>query len=393
MKFFLARCQEHLKKVRWIIVVPFLVFIALVLWSYFSHIETISRATGQIIASARTQTIQTPNEGIIESIFVREGQKVTKGQLLVRLDKSQAQAVYQESLAKTAALNATLARLRAEVFEKPLKFPPELSAYPAFVENQRELFLRRQRALKSEIAALAASLRLVREELKLSLPLLDTGDIGKAEIIRLQRQVAEVEGQITNRRNRYFQDAQAEMTKAEEDLATQQQMLAERTTNLDRTEIKAQIDGVVRKILVTTLGAKVRPGDVVMEVLPIGGQLIMEAKLKPADIAFIHKGLPAAIKLDAYDYGVYGVLRGEVSYVSPDALTDELRTGEQIYYRVHVNIDDAFLAKHNQSHPKRKIEVQAGMTGTVEIRTNSQSVFSYLTKPVSKTWTDALSER
>ncbi|MFN4166489.1 MAG: HlyD family efflux transporter periplasmic adaptor subunit [Ferrovibrio sp.] len=377
----------------WLILLTGIILAILVLWAAFSELDQIARAQGQVIASARTQVIQSANDGIIEALLVREGERVKKGQILARLDRSQAEAAWRDSRAKVAALKATLARLQAEVFDRPLEFDDDVRQYPAFVQNQTELFQRRKNAIRSEIAALEKSLRLAREELALSEKLLATGDIGRAEVIRLQKQVADIQGQITNRRNKYFQDAQADMTKAEEDLATQQQALAERTVILERTEIAAPADGIVRNIQITTPGAKVRPGDTIMELLPTDSTLIVEAKLKPADIAYIRHGLPAAIKLDAYDYTIYGVLRGEVAYISPDALTEKTLQGEQPYYRVHIRIDEAALAERNRAHPGKPVEIQPGMTATVDITTGSQSLLKYLTKPVTKTLSESLSER
>jgi adhesin transport system membrane fusion protein len=377
----------------WLIAAAFAVVTASAVWAGVAGIDQIARAQGQVIASSRTQVIQSANDGVIEVLLVQEGERVHKGQILVRLDRSQAEAGYSDSLGKVAALKATLVRLHAEVFGRALVFPPDVQKHPNFVINQTELFQRRQRALKAEISALQDGLQLAREELALSQPLLASGDIGKADIIRLQRQVAEINGQITNRRNKYFQDAQADMTKAEEDLSTQSQALADRTSVFERTEIKAPADGLVRKIQITTPGAKVRQGEVIMELLPTDSSLIVEAKLNPADVAFVRSGLPATIKLDAYDYSIYGALRGKVSYISPDALTEDSRTGEHVYYRVQLRVDEAALQQHNDAHPGRTVTIQPGMTATVEIGTGKQTVLAYLTKPVTKTLSESLTER
>lgn len=377
----------------WIILLVFIGVAAFLVWAAYAELDQIARARGQVIATDRTQIIQSAIDGVIEAVLVREGEQVKKGQLLARLDRSQAEAAWRDSLGKVAALKAKLARLQAEVFNRPLRFPAEVYAYPAFVRNQTELFKRRQDALKAEIAALEESLALVREELELNEKLLASGDIGQAEVLRLKKQVADLKGQITNRRNKYFQDAQADMTKAEEDLATQEQVLAERTFIYEHTEIKAPTDGLVKNIQITTPGAKVRPGDVIMELLPTSSELIIEAKLKPADIAFVRKGLAAAVKLDAYDYTIYGTLRGEVRYISPDALSEKTADGEAIYYRVHIRLDEAALAEHNRKFPDKAIEIQPGMTATVEIITGRKSVLAYLTKPVTKTLSEALGER
>jgi adhesin transport system membrane fusion protein len=377
----------------WLIFLTFGIVITLTIWASLSNLDQIAHAQGQIIATSRTQVIQSANDGVIESLLVREGESVKKGKILARLDRSQAEAARRDSLGKVAALKATLIRLQAEVFNRPLTFPADVRAHPAFVQNQTELFLRRQGAIRAEVAALEESLALVREELKLSEALLATGDVGRAEVIRQQKQVADLKGQITNRRNKYFQDAQAEMTKAEEDLSTQEQALAERTTIFDRTEIAAPADGVVNSIQLTTPGAKVRPGDVIMELLPTGSALIIEAKLKPADIAFVRKDLPAAIKLDAFDYSIYGVLPGQVIYISPDALFEKTPHGDQPYYRIHIRIDQAALAARNRMQPGKPVAIQPGMTATVDITTGSQSVLAYLTKPITKTFAQSLTER
>lgn len=378
---------------QWLLIVAVISMMSLGTWAAFSEIEQIARAPAQVIASARTQVIQSANDGVIEAVLVHEGQRVAKGEVLARLDSTQARAAYEDSLGKVAALRAALVRLQAEVFGRPLAFPQDVRAYPAFVANQTELFQRRQNALKAEIGALSDSLRLVQQELDLSLPLLASGDIGKTEIIRLQRQLADLNGQISNRRNKYFQDAQAEMTKAEEDLATQEHILAERTATYERMEILAPVNGLVNNIMTTTPGARVRPGEVVMQLLPTDSALIVEAKLKPADIAYVRRNLMAAIKLDAFDYSVYGVLRGKVSYISPDALTEKTTAGEHVYYRVQIGIDEDELARRNRQQGGKAVEIQPGMTATVEITTGRQTILAYLTKPVTKTLSQALGER
>lgn len=365
-------------------------FIAFGIWSSIATIEQTAKATGQVIATSRTQLIQSANDGVIQEILVQEGQEIKKGDLLVRLEQTQARAAVDESRGKVAALRAALTRLRAEVFGRDLVFPQEVKEYTAFVTNQTELFQRRQRAINEETKALESMLSAIKQELSLSEPLLATGDIAKTEIIRLQRQVYELQGQITNRRNKYFQDSQTEMTKAEEDLATQEQMLADRSTILERTEIRAPTDGIVRNIRITTIGARVRPGDIVLEILPTDSQLIVEAKLKPADFSFIRAGSHASVKLDAYDYSIYGVLQGKVHFVSPDALTEQTKDGERVYYRVQIQVDEPFLTNAKAG---KKIEIQPGMTSQVEIRTGEMSALAYLSKPITKTIAEAFTER
>lgn len=358
-------------------------------WAFFSKIEQITRCRGVVIAKSRTQVIQTAIDGIIDEIMIHEGEKVQKGQILAKLERKQAEAAYNDSLGKVAALEAALVRLHAEGFDAPLVFTASIKAYPQFVTNQLELYKRRKQALKAEIGALEDSLRLVREELDLNLPLLKSGDIGKIEFIRLQRQVADLTGQISLRRNKYFQEGQAEMTKTEEELATQRQILTERSAVMDRLEIRSPADGLVKRIQLTTPGAKVRPGDVVMELLPTDSGLIVEGKLQTSEIAFVRPGMPASIKFDAYDYSIYGVFQGDVTYVSPDAITEETRQGETMFYRVHVKLDVA----DNLSRNGKIIEIQPGMTTGIDIRTGDKTVLHYLTKPIVKVMHESLNER
>lgn len=365
----------------------------LTLWASKSKLAEVSHAQGQVIALSRTQVIQSANDGIISAVLVQEGDKVKKGQILVQLERDQFEAAHTDSLGKVAAIKANLSRLRAEEFGRPLEFSPDVSGYPSFIENQTELFHRRRQALDQEIGALQASLKLLDQELAMNQPLLASGDISKADIIHMQRQVAELQGAITNRRNKYFQDAQTEMTKGEEDLDTQQQILIDRTAVLDRSELLAPADGLVRRIYLTTPGAKVKPGDVVMDLLPTNSSLVVEAKLRPADVAFIHVGLPVGIKLDAYDYSIYGTLKGTVSYISPDALTEDTRAGEHIYYRAHISFDANTLSIGSHQGATKAIEIQPGMTASVDISTGSRSILHYLTKPITKTFSEALGER
>lgn len=372
----------------WLIAAILVALVVLIAWASFARIDELVRARAQVIAAARTQVIQAADSGVIAEVPVREGQFVKRGQVLVRFDQARARAAFDDSSNKVAALKATLTRLRAEVYGTPLVFPPELAAWPMFRENQAQLFERRRRALLEGIAALENSKRGVDQELAITAPLVTTGDVGQVEVIRLRRSQAELDGQIANVRNKYFQDAQAEMTKAEEDLATQEELLRERTTVLGYTELRAPVDGQVRKINFTTVGAAVRPGDPVLEILPTTSQLIVEAKYQPQDVASLRLGLPATVKLDAYDSSIYGSLTGEVVYISPDALSEASPQGEHFFYRVHIRLDPPAAQTG-----RKPVPVTAGMTATVEVRSRKRSVFSFLTKPVTKTLNESMTER
>ena len=360
-------------------------------WASIAKIDQLARAQGQVIAKARTQVIQAADNGVLEQLRVSEGERVARDQVLAVMDQSRAQAAYEDSRNKVAALEATLARLVAEVYGRNIEFHEGLAPYPAFRENQQALFERRKQALVEGIQALEESAALIRSELIITEPLLASGDIGKVEVLRLQRQLAEVKGEIINTRNKFFQDAQAEMTRAEEDLAAQRQLLRERETVLGQTEIRAPVDGVVNRIEVNTLGASVRPGEVLMELLPTESELIVEAKYPPADVASLRLGLPTSVKLDAYDSSIYGSLDGEIIYISPDVIMEnDPRMGETYYYRVRIRIQDPGASANKRT---REIVITPGMTAMVEARTLERTVMSYLTKPITKTLSASLTER
>lgn len=364
-------------------------FLILLVWAAFSQIDQVTRAQAQIIAAERTQVIQAAESGVVTRLHVKEGDQVKTGQSLVTLEKERAQAAVSDSSAKVAALRITLARLRAEVFGQPLQFEPELREYKEYISNQTNLYERRRTAFEQDIQSLERILSLAKDELRISESLLKTGDVSRAEVIKLQRGAADISAQIANRRNKYLQDAQADMTKAQEELNTQLEQLRDRSQVLEHMELVAPADGIVNNIRATTLGAVLRPGDVAMELFPTGGDLIAEAKVTPADIAFVQVGQDAFVKLDAYDSTIFGSLNGKVSYISPDVLKEEGRQGPVSYYRVHVLVPQSTLGAQR----RREIVLRPGLTATVEIKARERSVLSYLTKPITKTLDNALGER
>jgi adhesin transport system membrane fusion protein len=358
-------------------------------WASLAEIDQITRAPAHVIPTSRTQVIQSADGGIVEDMLVREGDEVERGQLLVRIDRTKVRAAYLEARARAAGMSAIVSRLRAEVFNRPLQFDRIVADYPQFRANQTALLEKRRASFREEIAALEAQRRLVDRELRMTQPLLKTGDVSMAEVLRLQRQIADIDGQITNRRNKYFQDAQAEMTKAEEELAALLQALAQREDQLGRTELHAPAKGIVKNVRVTTPGAVLRPGEEVLQIVPADDALIFEARVRPADIGFLKPGLPGMIKVDAYDFSIYGGLDGQVTYISADTLSEDLRQGEQPYYRVQLKAQGRSFSKRTDD----RMDLQPGMTATVEIKTGTNTVLRYLAKPLIKNMQGALTER
>lgn len=362
--------------------------IVLIVWAYFAQIDQVTRATATVIASARTQDIQAVEGGVLTEVLVREGEEVVKGQLIVTLEEERAQAAVANSSSKIAALKAKLSRLEAEIFEKPLKFPDGIKNYSEYVENQTQLYNRRRQAIDQDVSSLQKMMVLAQQELSMNEPLLAYGDVSQADVIKLQRQVAEIQAQITNKRNKYFEEAQSEMTKAQEELDTELEQLRDHSQVLEETSLFAPTDGKVNNILITTIGGVVKPGEVIMEILPTSSDLIVEAKVSPVDIAYVKENQVASVKLDAYDYSIFGAMTGRVTYISPDTLMEQTPKGEEPYYRVQIKITGAeFSARRDE------IVIRPGMTASVDIKAQQRSVLSYLTKPLTKTFSEGLGER
>lgn len=380
--------SKRVKKYRYYVYILTLSFIFFVSWAYYFEIDMSVKARGQIIASDKTQVVQAPDNGIIEKINVKEGETVKKDQNIIVLEKERAKAAYDDVQAKVAALKITLTRLEAEVYEKDLVFTKDLLKYKAFIDNQEKLYQRRKDAINEDLETLNQSLKLAQEELAMNMPLLKTGDVSQAEVLKLKRQITDINGQITTKKNKYFQDAQAEMTKTQEELSTQEQMLLDKKQVLAHTIIKSPVNGIVKKITMTTQGAVVRQSDELIEILPMESDLIVEAKVQPVDMSNIKKGLIADIKLDAYDFSIYGSMKGDVEYVSPDTLVEQTKNGENMYYKVKIRIKE-----QEKNKLKHNIQVDPGMTVGVDIKTGQRTVLEYLLKPIIKTLNQSLKEK
>lgn len=374
---------------RLVIWAVFIVLAIFGVWAHWAELDQITRAPGAVIASSKTQVIQSMDGGTIRELRVKEGATVEAGQLLVTFDKSRVEASYLESRVKLIALKAAVVRLESEVLGVPLKFPADVRKYNEFVQSQTRLYRKRQAAIREDIDALEKMIALVQRELFATEPLLKSGDVSLTDVLKLQRQVVELQSQVTNKRNKYFQDAQAELSKAQEDLAGVEQNLAQRKNQLDLTELRAPVRGVVKNVRITTQGGVIRPGEEVMQIVPLEDDLVVQAKVSPVDIAFLRAGQKATVKIDAYDYTIYGDLAGTLTYISADTLSEDLRQGEQPYYRVMVRT----TGRQFSGRPNEQLEIQPGMTATIEVKTGQRTVLQYLLKPVVKTLTQSMGER
>jgi adhesin transport system membrane fusion protein len=414
--------EEERRTSRWLLWATALTLAVALGWAATFELDEITRGQGRVIPASREQVVQSLDSGILRELLVREGDAVTAGQVLLRIDDARAGPVYREAREKAVALAALAARLRAEARGGALEFPPEVRAVPAVLARERQAYEARRQALDEQVRAIGASLAATegsvravqdsmlatRRELEMTQPLVRQGVISEVELLRLQRQEADLkrqladlgrqqadlQGQIVERRNRYLTDASNELTRAESELAQTRENALAREDSLRRTVIRAPMKGIVKNVQITTVGGVIQPGQSILEIVPVQDEMLVEAYVRPTEVAFLRPGQAATVKLTAYDFNKYGGLDGVLEQVSPDTLKDERnrRPGslpelEEGFYRILVRIRDG-----ERMRAGMKLEPLPGMTALVEIRTGNKTVLEYLFRPLQNV-SQALRER
>ena len=354
-------------------------------WAERAVLDEVTLAEGEVISSSREQVIQSLEGGILSELLVREGDIVEKGDVLLRIDDTRFGTSLRESQSREAALRAAVARLRAEAEGGEPEFPGDLPS--EVVVTERNVFESRRAALEQSISGVRRSLSLADQELALTAPLAEEGVVSEVEVLRLRRDVSELRAQIADKRAGFHASARAELATKEGELGSIAEVLAAREDQLRRTVVRAPMRGTVKNIRLTTVGGVIQPGNDIMEIAPLEEQLLVEARIRPSDVAFLHPGLPATVKVTAYDFSIYGGLEGTLEHISPDTIIDEERRGES-FYRIRVRTETNFLHGRGEALP-----IIPGMTATVEILTGHKTVLDYILKPVLKTRQNAMRER
>jgi len=371
--------ERQEKRVSGIIWLSLLALVLFFVWAYFAVLDEVTVGTGKVTPSSRAQQIESLDGGVIKQLLVQEGSIVNKGQILARLDPTRFQSNFGEAAARVRTLRASAERLSAELTGAPLVFSAESMKSPELVARERQLYLSRKQNRDETVKNLQDSLRLVEQELRMTEPLVAKGAAGQVEVIRLRRQASEIRGKIDEARNQYAVKAREEQVKNNADLEAEMQVMAGKEDQVTRAEMFSPVRGIVKDIQVTTVGGVLQPGGKLMEIVPIEDQLLIETRINPRDIAYIRPGLPATVKITAYDSSIYGDLKGQVETVSPDTIQDEVKR-DQFYYRVYVRTDRAFLTNRSG----RQFPIVPGMVATVDIKTGQKSVMDYLLKPSNK---------
>lgn len=422
--------EEDLPVSRHIILIAIAAFFVIfVTWANYAALDEVTRGRGKVVPSSEVQTLQSLEGGIVEAFLVKEGDDVKAGEPVLRLRDIQASSDFESRRQKYLGLRAKVARLQAEAEGRNTPdFPQEvMQEAPKSVQEQMEVFRANRANVQSQVQVLEERLnqrrqeidelttrvtdleeviRLSREEMRMIEPLVRRGSAPKVELIQLERAMTEKQGELNSVQNslprkrsavqearaRIREISSAEKAKAQTELSAtmielnslKEELSALRDRKV-RTEITSPVNGTIKDIKVNTVGGVVKPGEDLVEIVPRDDQLIVQARVRPADIAFLHPGQPAVIKLTAYDYSIYGGLKGELIDISADTMTNE---DNETFYRIKVRTDQTHLNRRGQ-----KYEIIPGMVASVDILTGEKTVMQYILKPLIKTLDGAMNER
>lgn len=387
-----AQQREPANVATWAVYLMLIALVVALVWAALAQVDMITRTDSRVVPVGREQVIASLEGGILRELKVREGEAVVAGQALALLDPTRVEAQQNEGRLKRLAMLATVERLRAEASGKPLAFAKDLDAVPQVVQSETDSFNARKRALNEAVGSNQSSLGLLQRELNMASTMAAKGLMSDVEVMRLRRQVNDLNLQTQERINRFRQDAAAELVRVQTELTMLGEQQVVRDDILKRTVLTSPVRGLVKNIRINTLGGVVAGGAPVMEIVPVDDQVLVELKVKPADIGFVKVGQAVEIKLSAYDYSVYGSLHGKVEVLSPDALGDPnapaaATGGDNTWYRALVRADASTLKAGG-----KPLTVLPGMVGTAEIRTGRRSVLSFLLRPMLKAQ-EAFTER
>ena len=354
-----------------------------IVWASFSKVDEVTQAEARIITSNRDQVVNSMEGGLLAAMLVAEGDSVTKGQAIVQLEPTRFESQYEEGMSKQLALKAALSRARSEALNQPLNFPPEVLANRAIVDNETRTYQSKKKLMDESVAALRKSVDMISNEIQISQKLSEQGLFSIVELSRLRRQENDLNQQITERLNKFRADANGEVVRIETELAQLKPNLTARRDTYERTTLRAPVNGIVKNIRMTTLGAAVPGGAPILDIVPVDAKLLLDARLDPKDVSYIKPGLPVAIKLAAFDTAIYGELKGTVVLISPDTFRGEdARNAEgqpAAYYRVLIE------SEIDKTDPRqKKMVIIPGMTATAQIKTGAKTVMQYLIKPIYK---------
>ncbi|MGE8179359.1 MULTISPECIES: HlyD family type I secretion periplasmic adaptor subunit [Pseudomonas] len=404
-------------------------FLFLLLWANFAVIDEVTKGDGKAIPSSKLQKIQNLEGGIVAELFVREGQIVEAGAPLIRLDDTRFQSNVGETEADRLSMLLRVERLSAEVDDRPLSFPDDaMKAVPGQAASEKSLYESRRQQLHDEVGGLQeqliqkqqelreftskqaqyrSGLALQRQEINMSEPLVAQGAVSPVEVLRLKRAEVETRGQldattlaipraesaikevqrkIDETRGKFRSEALTQLNEARTDLNKAKATGKALEDRVSRTLVTSPVRGIVKQLLVNTIGGVIQPGSDMVEIVPLDDTLLVEAKIRPQDIAFLHPGQEAIVKFTAYDYTIYGGLKAKLEQIGADTITDEDK--KTTYYMIKLRTERSHLGTD-----EKPLLIIPGMVASVDIITGKKTILSYLLKPIIKARAEALHER
>ena len=361
----------------------------LLVWSAFSYVDEVTHAEGRIIPSSRMQIVQNMEGGIVRSINVKQGDVVEKDDVVLQMESVQYSSELDSKKQQVMSLMAKQARLQAEVNDQSLQFTKEFSAMASqYVQTEMSEFESRRRRLNADVNLLESQLNSGQQELEIVKKMTERGLEPQIELVRTQARVDELRNKIESMKRQFKSESATELSRVVLELNPLRQTLPAFADKLNRTQVKAPLKGVVNRVMVNTVGGVIKPGEPIVEIVPFDDTLVVEAQIRPQDIGFIHLGQSANVKITAYDYSIFGSLKGQITNISPDSVSKEER-GQVMYYYV-ARIETS--AKVIQSLEKN-LPIIPGMQAQVDIITGNKSVLSYLLKPLIGVKENAFRER
>lgn len=369
------------------LIVAFL--ISFVIWAANAPLDEVVRGEGKVVPITKTQVVQNLEGGIVDSIFVVEGDIVEVGQTIAKMNSTQFQSAFQELDEQRLALMLRLARLGAEraVDSEFIPDPDIALLAPENAISELELFAARRNDLVTTLATLEKAAKLRLRELDILRPMVRGNAVPEIDLVRVEQALVDAQGQVTAVKSEFEVGRSQEYSEALVNLRQVDQQIRMRQDQLVRTDVLSPVRGIVNKVSATTIGGVVGPGDPLIEILPLDEELRIEGRVDPRDIGFVYVGMPASIKLTAFDFSVYGVLQGSVVHVGADTVIDEQDRDAPPYYEVYVQVASSSL-----KGPDGPVEIRPGMQAQVELESGQKTVLEYLLKPLFKT-TEAFSER